>query len=87
MTDHAHNFIDLTGESFGTVTVIEWVGREVKNEALWRCVCRCKRELIAAGSSLRRGGIHRCNKCRLKLMPIRARLLNSERAMKRRKKK
>ena len=53
--------IDLTGQKFGTLTVIE---RDFKNQkgghAYWRCLCLCGREVSVHGYSLRSGYTTSC---------------------------
>lgn len=33
--------IDLTGQRFGRLTVIERAGSDIRKQALWMCVCDC----------------------------------------------
>jgi hypothetical protein len=37
MTEHAHNFVDLSTDTFGDVLVLDFVGRNLRNEAMWLC--------------------------------------------------
>lgn len=62
MTDHAHNFVDITDQVFGDVRVIEFECRNKNQEAMWRCLWgRCNQEFIASGHHLRRDKVHMCN--------------------------
>lgn len=48
--------IDLTGQRFGRLTVIEKVpARPGCTNARWRCVCDCGNETFVLGTTLRRG--------------------------------
>ena len=55
--------IDLTGQKFGRLTVIERAPDKVyssgKKEVQWKCLCECGRTKIARGAKLRSGGIKR----------------------------
>lgn len=54
--------IDLTGQVFGRLTVIEDVGRNKKGEVLWRCSCSCGegREVVTKGTNLKSGNTESC---------------------------
>lgn len=52
---HDKEFIDMTGQTFGEWTVLEYVGNYY-----WRCRCSCNREKIVYGLSLRRGESKSC---------------------------
>jgi hypothetical protein len=45
-------FIDLTGQTFNRLTVIEEAGKNKRGEALWLCKCSCQeeKEIIVRGS-------------------------------------
>ena len=45
-------YIDRTGQRYGMLTVIEYVGSN-RSGALWRCKCDCGGERIVSGHSLR----------------------------------
>ncbi len=51
-------FIDLTGQKFGRLTVLDKA--ESNNGAQWRCSCACGNEKIVSGCHLRRGDIKSC---------------------------
>jgi len=51
--------IDLTGQRFGRLTVIEKVPSKNSN-ARWRCVCDCGKETTVLGTTLRRGESKSC---------------------------
>lgn len=55
-------FIDLTGQQFGKLTVIEYVGKNSHNESMWRCKCSCsnKSETVVRTSDLRTGNTTTC---------------------------
>lgn len=58
------NFIDLTGQRFGSLTVIERVGTR-NRQTLWRCKCDCGRETLSLSNSLRDGKSKSCGCSRL----------------------
>ncbi len=51
--------IDITGQTFGRLTVIEHAGSRDK-KALWRCRCSCGQEAIVVGILLRNGHTKSC---------------------------
>ena len=51
---------DLTGLSFGKMTVLGQTGHDKHGRSLWNCVCACKKEFIAVGSLIRRNKIKSC---------------------------
>lgn len=50
---------DITGNVYGRLTVIEYVGIE-KHEAIWKCRCECGKEVNVSGHNLRRGKTKSC---------------------------
>ena len=55
--------IDMQGQKFGRLTVIEKAETEVQGHsriARWKCVCECGGETIVRGSSLRSGHTQSC---------------------------
>lgn len=52
--------VDLTGQKFGKLTVIERAGSTSHGAAKWRCVCECGNETIVIGDSLRKGDTRSC---------------------------
>ena len=52
--------IDLTGQQFGKLVVIEYAGRNERRESLWRCHCDCGNESVVRGDVLRRGTTESC---------------------------
>lgn len=57
------NLIDLTGRTFGRLTVLERVPPPIKDRggyAWWRCRCRCGEEAVVRGASLRRSDTCSC---------------------------
>jgi hypothetical protein len=57
--------IDLTGNTYGYLTVIEEVGRGKHRETLWRCQCHCGNPKVTSGASLKGGWAISCG-CLLK---------------------
>lgn len=45
--------IDLTGQRFGRLTVMNFAGSDRHNKAQWTCICDCGKTVIANGSDLR----------------------------------
>jgi hypothetical protein len=55
--------IDMLGQTWGRLTVIEKAESEVQGNstiAKWKCVCECGNETTVRGSSLRTGHIKSC---------------------------
>jgi len=52
--------IDLTGQRFGRLVVIEQAGRDKRGAVLWRCKCDCGNEAVVLGNLLKRGGTKSC---------------------------
>lgn len=48
------NFVELTGQRFGRLTVIAFAGTTPAQRALWRCQCDCGTSCIVQGKLLRR---------------------------------
>jgi len=57
-------FIDLTGQRFGKLTVIERAGTR-NREALWHCKCDCGKDTFSRSASLRNGTSQSCGCSRL----------------------
>lgn len=51
---------DLTGQMFERLTVKEFVGRDKVGCDCWKCVCRCGKERIVLGRSLRSKNTRSC---------------------------
>ena len=56
----AHNFIDLTGQRFGRLTVIKRVANPYEKGAKWRCQCDCGNVTCVRSQSLRHGDTRSC---------------------------
>lgn len=55
------NAIDLTGQQFGELTVIERAGSDHRGEALWLCQCSCgSKPIKVLSSNLRNGHTQSC---------------------------
>lgn len=55
--------IDLTGKTFGNLTVREMIRRNEQKDTqkiFWRCVCACGGEITVRGASLRNGETRSC---------------------------
>lgn len=53
-------FVDLMGQRFGKLVVIEYAGTDKWHKALWRCKCDCGNEVVVASKSLRCGDTRSC---------------------------
>jgi hypothetical protein len=53
-------FIDITGQQFGRLQVIEKTERNKHGVMQWRCACRCGNETVVTGNQLRRGKTKSC---------------------------
>lgn len=54
------NFIDLTGQVFGRLTVLCRSGKFADRQAGWTCVCACGAKVRVAGTALRKGATKSC---------------------------
>ncbi len=52
--------IDLTGERFGRLLVIEKIGCIKKKGSVWKCLCDCGKTVEVLGTYLRRGDTKSC---------------------------
>jgi hypothetical protein len=63
LTHRAKNFQDLTGQIFGRLAVLSFIGRFKKPKSysyLWLCKCNCGKQTQADASHLRRGHTTSC---------------------------
>lgn len=51
---------DLTGQTFGRLTVTSRAENTARGLARWNCVCSCGKHIIARGPDLRRGATLSC---------------------------
>ena len=52
--------IDLSGQTFGQLTVLDRAGRDDTGKTLWRCRCECGRIANVTGLNLRTGNTKSC---------------------------
>lgn len=52
--------IEMVGERFGRLIVVEECGRDKQGAVKWRCRCDCGNETIVCGYSLRRRNVQSC---------------------------
>lgn len=48
-------FIDLTGQKFGRLTVVRFAGRSRHRLSLWECSCECGKTTTVTSGNLRQG--------------------------------
>ena len=53
-------FINLLGQRFGRLTVIERMPNNIRKQAMWKCVCDCGKEVIVVAGHLRSGHTQSC---------------------------
>lgn len=70
-------FVDLTGNRFGRLTVIERVENSKDNRTQWLCVCDCGNKKYIIGKNLREGKTKSCG-CLLK---EKAKIINKKHGM------
>ena len=58
--------VDLTGQVFGRLTVIEFAGRDSGSRARWRCRCSCGKIAVTTGGGLKSGNTASCGCSRRK---------------------
>lgn len=52
--------IEMIGQKFGRLTVVEECGRDNYRQAKWKCRCDCGNEIVVRGYSLRVGNTQSC---------------------------
>lgn len=52
--------IDLTGQRFGRLVVVERAGTSRNRQAMWRCRCDCGKKIAVQGYHLRTGHTQSC---------------------------
>lgn len=60
---HACKTNNLTGQRFGSLTVVEPSGKTMRREVKWLCKCDCGNEVVVRGSSLRTKHTTTCGHC------------------------
>lgn len=60
--DTSPNFVDMTGQRYGTLTVVgrKTSSRTRRGQVRWVCRCDCGACLVVNGSTLRRGSVRSC---------------------------
>lgn len=51
---------DITGQRFGRLVVLRREGKNISEQATWRCKCDCGKESVVAGATLRAGKVVSC---------------------------
>lgn len=65
MGENMNKRIDLSGQQFGSLTVIEYSPRNNQRQRThWICECGCGRKLIVRSDNLRKGRSTQCSDCR-----------------------
>lgn len=52
--------IDLLGQKFGLLTVVDYAPNDKNSNAMWKCKCDCGKEIIVQGIRLRNGNTKSC---------------------------
>ena len=52
--------IDIKGQKFNRLYVQEYVGKNKRHNAMWRCICDCGNEIVAVSSDIRTGHTKSC---------------------------
>jgi hypothetical protein len=68
----SHNALQLIGQTFGQLTVVESAGKTSSGNIRWQCQCSCGTVKVIAGTALRSGDVRSCG-C---LRDSKVRLLN-----------
>ena len=67
-------FIDLTGQRFGQITVVERTQNHIctsgQQKTAWRCLCDCGKEFVATSQNLRRGHYTSCGCLNIERMSV-----------------
>lgn len=51
---------DLTGERFGRLTALRWIGTNKHRKAVWRCRCDCGKSTTVSSTDLKSGNTKSC---------------------------
>lgn len=52
--------LDLKGERYGRLVVLEYAGKNVHSQTMWRCRCDCGEQVVVGVSTLRSGHTRSC---------------------------
>lgn len=55
-----HNYINIVGQIFGKLIVVEYAQNNRWGHSLWACQCDCGNEIIVSSNSLRKGNTKSC---------------------------
>lgn len=55
--------LDLAGQKFGKLTVLERIGKNDRGHYVWRCRCDCGNYVDAVGYAVKNGSWASCGKC------------------------
>ena len=58
--------IDLTGQKFGKLTVVENAGKDKRGKTIWKCECDCGNTTIVRGDQLKSGNTSSCGCAKFK---------------------
>lgn len=58
--------VNLIGQKFGRLEVLNYAGRNKRKNSQWLCVCDCGKQKIADGSDLQSGNTKSCGCIRIK---------------------
>lgn len=54
------SILDISGQKYGRLTALEYVGKNDKGRTVWRCRCDCGATLLVTSNSLRRNNTRSC---------------------------
>lgn len=60
----SNNFIDISGNRYGRLIVVDRIENDVSGRAMWRCICDCGNIIKVSGKNLRNGNTTSCG-CKL----------------------
>lgn len=60
--------LNLVGQIFGRLTVLEDAGRNSRRRVMWRCRCLCGKETTVSSGCLRTGGTRSCGCLRREIL-------------------
>lgn len=59
-------WLDLTGQIFDQITVVEHAYTNSHGQNKWRCLCSCGKEVVVLSTQLTDGSVNMCTECKLK---------------------